>query len=341
MLRVGLIGTGYFSHFHLEGWSSVKGAEVVAVCDTDPARAQAMAHRFGVAAVHDSAQRMLDHEALDLLDVVTPPATHPALIALAAQRRLPTICQKPLAPDLEQAREMTRLMATAGAPLIVHENFRFSPWYREARRLIDAGAMGRLHSVMFRLRPGDGQGDSAYLARQPYFQQMPRFLVHETAVHFIDTFRYLMGEVTAVTASLRRINPVIAGEDAGYIIFHFQSGATGLFDGNRLNEHEATDLRRTMGQMWLEGSAGVLRLDGEGRLHWQPHGGSSIHHEYDRGPDTFAGGACARLQQHVVDYLLGEGPVENTAQDYLRNLQIVEAVYQSSASGQRMPLDNG
>ena len=141
-------------------------------------------------------------------------------------------------------------------PLVVHENFRWQPWYREAKRLLDAGALGAPHSIAFRLRPGDGQGPRAYLDRQPYFQQMPRLLVYETAIHFIDTFRFLLGEVAAVTARLRRINPAIEGEDAGYIVFEFERGASGLFDGNRANDHVAADQRRTMGEMWLEGAAG-------------------------------------------------------------------------------------
>ena len=89
-----------------------------------------------------------------------------------------------------------------GGQLVVHENFRWQPWYREAHRLIRDGVLGKLHSVAFRLRPGDGQGPRAYLERQPYFQKMPRLLVHETAIHWIDTFRFLMGEITAVYASL-------------------------------------------------------------------------------------------------------------------------------------------
>ena len=60
-------------------------------------------------------------------------------------------------------------------------------------------------------------------------------------IHWIDTFRFLMGEVAAVTARLRRINPAIAGEDAGIIVFEFAGGATGLFDGNRLNDHVADE----------------------------------------------------------------------------------------------------
>ena len=68
------------------------------------------------------------------------------------------------------------------------------------RRCLDAGLLGTPHAISVRLRPGDGQGAAAYLERQPYFQNMPRFLVHETAIHFIDAFRFLLGEVRAVTA---------------------------------------------------------------------------------------------------------------------------------------------
>ncbi|MEC7204614.1 MAG: Gfo/Idh/MocA family oxidoreductase, partial [Pseudomonadota bacterium] len=94
---------------------------------------------------------------------------------------------------------------------------------------------------------------------------MERFLVHETAIHFVDVFRFLMGEVETVYADLTRFNPAIAGEDSGYIVFQFRNGARGLFDGNRLVDHAAENRRLTMGDMLIEGSHAVLRLDGDGR----------------------------------------------------------------------------
>jgi predicted dehydrogenase len=224
-------------------------------------------------------------------------------------------------------------------PLVIHENIRWQPWYRQARQLIDAGRLGALHSITFRLRPGDGQGARAYLDRQPYFQQMPRFLVRETAIHWIDTFRYLAGEVRSVYAELRRLNPVIAGEDAGVIVFAFERGATALFDGNRLNDHVADNPRRTLGECWIEGSAGVLRLDGQARLWFKPHHADEVEHVYDRGPDdTFGGGACEWLQRHVVSHLLHATPLENTARDYLANLRVQEAVYHSATTHRRVEM---
>ena len=72
---------------------------------------------------------------------------------------------------------MVREARARGTPLIVHEDFRFQPWYREAKRLLAAGVLGEPHSIAFRLRPGDGQGPDAYLDRQPFFQRVERFLI--------------------------------------------------------------------------------------------------------------------------------------------------------------------
>jgi predicted dehydrogenase len=327
-VRVAGVGAGYFSQFHVQGWRAIPEVELVGWCDRAPSKVKGMP-------AYRSVEELLDKAKPDLVDVVTPPETHLELVRAVAQRGLPVICQKPLAPSYAEAAALV----DEGGQLVVHENFRWQPWYREAHRLIRDGVLGKLHSVAFRLRPGDGQGPRAYLERQPYFQKMPRLLVHETAIHWIDTFRFLMGEITAVYASLRKMNPVIAGEDAGYIVFEFAGGATGLFDGNRLNDHVAANPRRTMGEMWLEGEKGVLRLDGEARLWWKPHQKAEAEHRYDRGPDdAFGGGCCLALQRHVVRHLLAGTALENRGRDYLVNLRIEEAVYRSSAEGRKVNL---
>jgi predicted dehydrogenase len=252
---------------------------------------------------------------------------------MGAERGLPMICQKPLARTLEEARELVEVAEGAGATLAVHENFRFMPWYQEAYRLIQNGRFGSLHTIAFRLRPGDGQGPRAYLERQPYFQKMERFLVHETAIHFIDTFRFLMGEVKRVFAWLRRMNPVIAGEDAGYILFDFVNGSSGIFDGNRLNDHVTDYPLRTMGEMWLEGSAGALRLDGSGRLWWRPHRGLEEEHKYTWKNINFGGDCTYNMEIHIFSHFTAGTPLQNDGRAYLRNLEIEEAVYRSAAEG--------
>lgn len=335
--RIAVVGAGYFAAFHLEGWQAC-GAPAVALCDIDPGPAAAQAKRFGIGRSFTDLQALLDEVQPTLVDVVLPPQAQHGVVAAVLARGIPVICQKPFGQHLQQARELAALAARMRTPLVVHENFRFTPWFRECRRLIERRHFGRLHGISFRLRPGDGQGPRAYLDRQPYFQQMPQLLVRETAVHFIDTFRYLMGEVRAVTARLRRLNPVIAGEDAGVIHFEFDDDRIGLFDGNRLNDHVAQDTRRTMGEMWLEGEAGVLRLDGDARLWFKPHGGMEAEHLYERGGTGAFGGACTALQAHVLSHLAHGTPLENAAESYLTNLVVQAAVYHSHATGRRVEM---
>jgi predicted dehydrogenase len=277
-LKVAVVGSGYFSQFHFDAWRRLPGAQLVAVCSLEPASLVEAAARHLIPRQFAEVGQMLDAVRPDLLDIVTPPAAHLAVLSAAAERGVDVICQKPLGGDLASARAMVRRAEEAGITLVVHENFRFMPWYREAQRLLDAGALGRLLNLAFRLRPGDGQGPRAYLDRQPYFRDMPRFLIHETAIHLIDVFRYLGGEVAAVFAHLRRLNLAIRGEDAGHVLFDFASGAAGLFDGNRLTGFVAANPRLTMGEMWLEGEAATLRLDGDGRLFPQPHHGAEREH---------------------------------------------------------------
>lgn len=111
-------------------------------------------------------------------------------------------------------------------------------------------------------------------------------------------------------------------------------GRRALFDGNRLADHPADDPRLTMGECLAEGSDGTIALDGFGRLSLRHRGGTGtrvIGEDWPR--DTFGGDCVYALQRHVSDHLLHDGPVENTARAYLRNLEIEEAVYHSAASG--------
>jgi predicted dehydrogenase len=333
VLKVAVVGTGYFSRFHLDGWARLPEAQLVAVCSLDPAGLVDAAARHLIPRQFADVGAMLDAVEPDLLDIVTPPAAHLAVFREAAERKVDAICQKPLGGDLATARAMVEMAKSAGITFLAHENFRFQPWYREARRLIEQGALGQIYGVSFRLRPGDGQGPRAYLDRQPYFQQMPRFLIHETAIHMIDTFRFLLGEVSDVFARLRRLNPQIQGEDAGLVLFDFASGAAGLFDGNRLVDFVADDPRLTMGEMLLEGAEATLRLDGFGRLWLKPHQQAEREHPYPWRNEGCGGDSVRALQRHVIAHFRHGAPLENAGEAYLRNLEIEEAIYRSAASG--------
>ncbi|MFZ5828931.1 MAG: Gfo/Idh/MocA family protein [Planctomycetota bacterium] len=330
-LRGVCIGAGYFSHFQYEAWTRIPEVEIVAFSNRDQAKAQAIKDRFGLAKCYADYREMFDAEKPDFVDVITPPPSHAAICAEAARRGIHIICQKPLAPSFDEARAIVDNARQSGVRFMVHENFRFQPWHREIRRLLSAGAIGdRLHSLNFRMRMGDGWGENAYIPRQPYFREYPRLLIYETGVHFIDTFRYLAGEITRVSAWLRKLNPVIQGEDCGVVVFEFAGGAVGLYDANRYNESTAPNPRYTFGEFLVEGSGGSLRLFTDSRITLQPLGESEREVAYERADRNFAGDCCYWAQRHFVDRMIDGAPFETSGDDYLRTLAVQEAVYQSA-----------
>lgn len=336
-LRVACVGAGYFSQFHYSSWARMERVDLVASCNRDIEKARAT----GLTAYDDLAT-MLDEVQPDLLDIILPPVAHAEAIrtALAAGVKA-MICQKPFCQNRAEAAEMTAAAKEAGAIIVVHENFRFQPWYRAIKDLLDQGALGDLQQFTFRLRPGDGQGPHAYLDRQPYFQNMERFLVHETAVHWVDTFRYLLGDPSAVYADLRRVNPVIAGEDAGYILFDHPGGVRAIFDGNRSLDHAAKNTRCTMGEALIEGTEGSLALFGDGSL-WLRRFGTIAQEQIlpANSWEGFGGDCVHGLQSHVVSGLLDGTTLENQAQDYLRVIDIEEAIYRSAETGRKLSLES-
>jgi predicted dehydrogenase len=185
---------------------------------------------------------------------------------------------------------------------------------------------------------GDGWGPNAYLDRQPFFREYPRLLVYETGVHFIDTFRFLLGEVTRVYAHLRRLNPVIRGEDCGQVFFHFAGGATAIWDANRYNEVESPSPRYTFGQMRIDATGGHITLDTEANLRVKPLGRPAFDVQYPHQDINFAGDCVYALQRHFVECMRSGAEFESHGEDYLKTLAVVEAVYESARRKQVVEL---
>lgn len=333
-IKLACVGAGYFARFHVEAWQRIPEIDLVAICDQQSSKAQALADQYQVPKIYKDVNELYAKEELQVIDIITPPETHHTLCMQAANSGVHIICQKPLAPTLQEAREMVDRAKQQQVRFMVHENWRFKPWYRQIKKLIVEGAIGdQLHSLFFQMRTGDGWSKDAYLDRQPYFRTMPRLLVYETGIHFIDTFRYLAGEVDSVYADLRKLNPDITGEDAGMIIFNFKNGARGVWDANRFNEPNHPNPRYTFGTMLIEGNKGSIRLYNDGRITLQTLGKPEREIIYHHENKNFAGDCVYSLQRHFVDCFLRDQPFENNGAAYLRNLDIQEAVYQSAREG--------
>ncbi|MDZ7920142.1 Gfo/Idh/MocA family protein, partial [Rhodoferax sp.] len=106
ILKGALIGCGFFSKNHLHAWHQLPGAEIVALCDANVQRLEATAAEFGITRTYTSAQDLFANEALDFVDIATTVGSHRALVGLAAQYRVPSICRGPFADSIADATAM-------------------------------------------------------------------------------------------------------------------------------------------------------------------------------------------------------------------------------------------
>ena len=332
-IRIAIVGTGYFSQFHFDAWRRLK-VKVVAICSLNENEAIYYSNKFNNCPIFSNFKKMINEIDLDFVDIVIPPKDHLKLIKIAARKNVNIICQKPFTNSYSEAKDAVNISNKNNILLIVHENFRFQPWYLQIKKILDNNSLGELYQFNFRMRPGDGQGKDAYLKRQPYFQKMEKFLIHETAIHFIDVFRFLFGDIDTVFANLLKLNKHIKGEDAGYILFNFKNGVRGIFDGNRLSDHIAIDRRLTIGEMVIEGSNGTLRLNGNGELFKRKFGSNKefkINYKWDK--KGFAGDSVFKCKSHMLDHYMNGKTLYNNAIDYLENLKIEKYIYKSNSIG--------
>jgi D-apiose dehydrogenase len=329
-LRGAIIGAGYFSQFQYEAWTRIPEVKIVAASNRTIEKAEEKCRAYGIPKAYSDWKEMIDVERPDFVDIITPPPTHLEICQYLAERNIHMICQKPLTPTYEESIALAKVVRSTSARFMVHENWRWQPWYRKVKSLLEDGTLGELFSIHFLMRVGDGWGEDAYLDRQPYFRDYPQLLMFETGVHFLDTFRYLGGEINSIFAKLDKRNPVIAGEDSGLVVCNFKSGATATLDANRYNEALTEDARFTFGIMRIDCSKGHLQMDLSGDLTFKPLGEPVRTIEYEHPRVNFGSDCCYHLQRHFVDNLLSEEPFEGEVEDYLKTLQLVEACYQSA-----------
>jgi predicted dehydrogenase len=327
------MGAGYFSRFQYEAWTRIPEVHIAAIYNRTEAKAREMMARYGIERYYGDWREMIDREQPDFVDIITPPETHEEMCAYAAERGAHIICQKPLAPTWEASRRIVESANRAGVRFMVHENWRWQPWYRHIKAIQRQGTLGEFTHLYFRMRMGDGWGENAYLDRQPFFRDYPRLLVYETGVHFVDTFRYLLGEVVEVYANLRRLNPVIRGEETGQIFFRFAGGATAVWDANRYNEVESSSPRFTFGELRIDAMNGHLTMDTESNIRIKLLGQPGADVPYERQNVNFAGDCVYRLQRHFVDSMASGTEFESSGPDYLKTLRVVDAIYESASSG--------
>jgi D-apiose dehydrogenase len=325
-LRVALAGAGMISRHHLLAWQALHpDVEMVGIFDPDERRAARRAEEFGVRAFYGEPAAMLDAVRPAVLDIASPRETHAAWAMAAAERGIAVLCQKPMAPTLAEADVLVRGIG-GRVRMMVHENWRWRPWYRTVRGWLDAGELGEILAFdlsMFSsgLLP-DAAGRRPALERQPFMQAEKRLMIAEVLIHHLDVARFLCGSLRVVGARTERTLPDVVGETLAAIFLETAKGAPVAVAGSMATPGFPP---ATADRLQIVGSrASVVLADGMLRLL-----GPTPRTE----PLDFSAGYQASFDatiRHFVECLASGEQFETDPMDNLETLRLVEHAYWAS-----------
>ena len=146
-----LVGCGAIAREHLISLADIKNAEIAAVCDISPAKAESTAARFGIKKWYIDYERMLGETKPDLVHITTPPSTHFPIAKNCLTAGLNVLCEKPITVEYRDFLELKSLAIQRRCMLIENHNIRFHSSIERIRALIAAGSMGQLLEVQIAL----------------------------------------------------------------------------------------------------------------------------------------------------------------------------------------------
>jgi predicted dehydrogenase len=352
-IGVGVVGTGFARTTQLPGWAACAGARVVAVASGRRENAEAAAREFGVPFVGSDWREVVAREDVDLVSIVTPPATHAEMAAAALGAGKAVLCEKPMAMNAEETARMCGAARASGRLALIDHELRFLPARRLMRELILGGGLGRVRHAKLLFR-----ADSRAVADRPWNwwsdERAGGGALGAIGSHAVDALHWLLGtRVSHVSAALttgvaERPDPAtgepraVTSDDAASLLVNFEDGgaaerATGVV------AISMTEAGRPEHTVEVFGTEGALRLDGAGRLsragvgrgEWEPVGAAQAplaegmrDSEWSRGFTVFAQEIVAALRE-------GRTEVEGAAtfEDGHHTQLVLDAARAAHASG--------
>lgn len=339
-LRFAVFGAGFWAPYQIGGWQEVKGARCVAICDRTLSKAQKVAAAFDIPAVYDNPVELLDREKTDFIDVITDAANHAKLVRLAAQRRVPVICQKPMANTLAEAEGLVRACREAGAPFFVHENWRWQAQIRAFKQVLDSGEIG----VPFRAQIFQVSGYPVFKT-EPSLKEWDEFVIKDMGPHLLDVARFLFGEADRLYCQTHRVQPDIKGEDAATVMMHM-GGKTTVTCTMGFPGHYLEDDVFTQTLILVEGNQGSAEIDRNYWVRVTTQAGTYSHRHAPvlkpwMHPDYVTSQASIpACNAHLLRALRGEAAGETTGEDNLKTMRLTFAAYESARSGNVIRFEN-
>ena len=313
-LRIGIIGAGGMGGTHARAYQADGRACLSAVMDRDPAQAQRLAAQLG-ARDYASLDRKLEREHLNLVSICTPPASHAetALAALGAGCHV--LCEKPLALDGAQARQMVAAARRARRLLVTAFCHRFHEPVMLAREWLHKGKIGKL--LQFRNRFAGLIPMAGRWFSDPALAGGGAII--DTSIHSIDLFRYLVGDPVSVSARTACLVQEIAVEDSSFILLQTACGAIGSIEACW-----SSPVSESVIELWGANGMIVVNYSEPGPRYRTP-GMKAWRRVKPTGPDRF------QLQaRHMLDCVLGVRQPLVTGEDGLWAARVADAAYRSA-----------
>jgi len=337
-LRIGVIGLGIGRH-HILGYQKHPSADVVAIADPDATRLAKVGDEFKIPGRYADAAKMLASEKLDLVSVATPNKYHAPLTIAAFKAGCHVLCEKPMAMNAREARQMLAAAEKARKRLMINFSYRFTEQSWALKKEVESGVLGDVYygrTVWHRRRgmPGFGGwfGQKALAGGGPLI---------DLGVHRLDLALWLMNYPQPVWVLGSTYNPIATRlakqqgksfdvEDLATGMIKFANGATLAVEASwaaNIGERELMETR-------LYGTEGglVQRNVGEGyefeAVIYQERNGA----QYDmklHPPVPQVQGSM----YHFVESLVQDKPHVATGQEGLIVMELLDAIYQSAATG--------
>jgi predicted dehydrogenase len=318
------------------GGNLIAGARLVAVCDSEQARADALAAKFGVPAHYDLGD-MLAHKDIDVVVVLTPSGLHPQHAIACARAGKHVVVEKPMALRLQDADDMIRACDEAGVKLFVVKQNRFNVPIVKAREALEANRFGKLVLGTVRVR---WCRDQAYYDQDPWrgTWAFDGGVLTNQASHHVDMLEWFFGDVVSVHARSTTALVRIETEDTAVATLKFRNGALGIIEAT--TAVRPADLE---GSLSILGEKGAVEVGGFAMnqiRHWrfvdELSSDKEVVEKFSVNPPTVYGFGHQAYYQHVVECLSDRGAALVDGLQGRKSLELISALYESIETGQEV-----
>ncbi len=320
-VKVGIVGVGGISTRHIEGLRAIEAANITAVVDVVPERAERVAAACG-ATVYDSVEAALPH--VDAVYVLTPPSFHRDLALQAIEGGKHVMVEKPIAISLDDAEAIVAAAEKEGVKLMTAFNMRFRKGYGRLKEMVESGRLGKPISLWSqRLGIGVGAGEN--------WRTTPGLLCGmcvESLSHDIDLIRWLGGEIVSVQAQTFESRAHLPGfDDNASIIFKLDNGAMAVI-------HASWSSHINRNSRGIVGMDGTTMVSGGGLWDSDTFHVKTAEMEYETIEvlnDKLDTKSYQAESEYFINCILNDIPLSVTGRDGLQALRVSQAILASQA----------